>query len=73
MALYTMHKIHMVVYIRVSLAFCMVTKAKVAKRAKVPVSLPTVVVEKIERLRARLGYRSRNDEIRAVWRTWKLE
>jgi len=51
----------------------MVTKAKVAKRAKVPVSLPTVVVEKIERLRARLGYRSRNDEIRAVWRTWKLE
>ena len=42
----------------------MVTKAKVAKRATVPVSLPINVVEKLEELRARLGHRSRNDVIR---------
>lgn len=42
----------------------MVAEAKVVKRATVPVSLPMVVVEKIEKLRARLGYRSRNDVIR---------
>jgi len=46
----------------------MVSKAKVVKRATVPVSLPMVVVEKIERLRARLGYRSRNDVIREAIR-----
>jgi len=42
----------------------MVAEAKVVKRATVPVSLPTTVVKKIERIRARLGYRSRNDVIR---------
>lgn len=40
------------------------TEAKVVKRATVPVSLPKTVVKKLERLRARLGYRSRNDVIR---------
>lgn len=40
------------------------SKAKVVKRATVPVSLPIVVVQKIEKLRARLGYRSRNEVIR---------
>lgn len=44
--------------------FHIVSKAKVVKRATVPVSLPMVVVEKIEKLRARLGYRSRNEVIR---------
>jgi metal-responsive CopG/Arc/MetJ family transcriptional regulator len=39
-------------------------EAKVVKRATVPVSLPISVVKEIERLRARLGYRSRNDVIR---------
>jgi len=42
----------------------MVTEAKVAKRATVPVSLPISVVKKLEELRARLGHRSRNDVIR---------
>lgn len=42
----------------------MVSKAKVVKRATVPVSLPMVVVEKLEKLRVRLGYRSRNEVIR---------
>lgn len=42
----------------------MVAEAKVVKRATIPVSLPISVVKKIERLRARLGYRSRNDVIR---------
>lgn len=42
----------------------MVAKAKTVKRATIPVSLPKDVVGKIERLRARLGYRSRNDVIR---------
>jgi len=42
----------------------MVTEAEVVRRATVPVSLPMSVVEKIEELRARLGYRSRNDVIR---------
>ena len=48
--------------------FYIVSKAKVVKRATVPVSLPMVVVEKIEKLRARLGYRSRNDVIREAIR-----
>jgi len=43
---------------------CMVTEAEVVKRATIPVSLPISVVKKIEELRARLGYRSRNDVIR---------
>jgi len=42
----------------------MVTEAKVVKRMTVPVSLPPAVVEKIEKLRVRLGCRSRNDVIR---------
>jgi len=42
----------------------MVAEAKVVKRATLPVSLPISVVKEIERLRARLGYRSRNDVIR---------
>jgi len=46
----------------------MVAEAKVVKRATIPVSLPTSVVRKIERLRARLGYRSRNDVIREAIR-----
>ncbi len=39
-------------------------KAKVIKKATIPVSLPVSVVDKIEELRAKLGYRSRNDVIR---------
>jgi len=46
----------------------MVTEAKVVKRTTVPVSLPSAVVRKIEKLRARLGYRSRNDVIREAIR-----
>lgn len=46
----------------------MVTEAKVVKRATVPVSLPVSVVKKIEELRARLGYRSRNAVIREAIR-----
>ena len=46
----------------------MVAKAKVVKRATIPVSLPISVVKKIEELRARLGYRSRNDVIREAVR-----
>jgi len=46
----------------------MVAEAKVVKRATVPVSLPMDVVKKIEELRARLGYRSRNDVIREAIR-----
>jgi len=46
----------------------MVAEAKVVKRANVPVSLPVSVVEKIEKLRATLGYRSRNDVIREAIR-----
>ncbi len=42
----------------------MATQAKVVKRATVPVSLPIGIVKRIERLRSRLGYRSRNDVIR---------
>lgn len=42
----------------------MVVKAKAAKRATIPVSLPREVVKKIEGLRAKLGYRSRNQVIR---------
>lgn len=42
----------------------MVIEAKAAKRATIPVSLPRDVVEKIEALRAKLGYRSRNQVIR---------
>lgn len=46
----------------------MVAEAKVVKRATIPVSLPISVVKKIEELRARLGYRSRNDVIREAVR-----
>ncbi len=46
----------------------MVTEAEVVKRATIPVSLPISVVKKIEKLRARLGYRSRNDVIREAIR-----
>jgi metal-responsive CopG/Arc/MetJ family transcriptional regulator len=46
----------------------MVTEAKVVKTATVPVSLPIGVVKKLEELRARLGYRSRNDVIRGAIR-----
>jgi len=46
----------------------MVTEAKVVKRATVPVSVPMSVVKKIEELRARLGYRSRNAVIREAIR-----
>lgn len=46
----------------------MVAEAKVVKRATIPVSLPISVVKKIEKLRARLGYRSRNDVIREAVR-----
>jgi len=42
----------------------MASEAKVVKRATIPVSLPINIVEKIEELRAKLGYRSRNDVIR---------
>jgi len=42
----------------------MVTETKVIKRTTIPVSLPSNVVEKIEKLRIRLGYRSRNSVIR---------
>ena len=42
--------------------------AEVVKRATVPVSLPVSVVKKIEELRGRLGYRSRNDVIREAIR-----
>ena len=42
----------------------MVVKAKVVKRATIPVSIPMDVVEKIEGLRVKLGYRSRNQVIR---------
>lgn len=48
--------------------FCIVTEAKVVKRATVPVSLPISVVKKLEELRARLGYRSRNAVIREAIR-----
>lgn len=41
-----------------------VEETTVVKRATIPVSLPLSLVEKIERLRAKLGYRSRNDVIR---------
>ena len=46
----------------------MVVKAKGVKRATVPVSLPISVVKKIEELRGRLGYRSRNAVIREAIR-----
>lgn len=46
----------------------MVAEAKVVKRATIPVSLPISVVKKIEELRARLGYRSRNDVVREAVR-----
>jgi len=42
----------------------MASEAKVVKRATIPVSLPIYIVEKIEELRAKLGYRSRNEFIR---------
>lgn len=42
----------------------MTAEAKVFKRATIPVSLPMGIVEEIEELRARLGYRSRNAVIR---------
>ena len=51
----------------------MVTEAKVVKRATVPVSLPINVVKKLEELRARLGYRSRNDVIREAIRRFTEE
>jgi len=57
----------MVVY-GYTLGVCMVAEAKVVKRANVPVSLPVSVVKKIEKLRGRLGYRSRNDVIREAIR-----
>jgi metal-responsive CopG/Arc/MetJ family transcriptional regulator len=51
-----------------SFGVCMVAEAKVVKRATVPVSLPISVVKKIEELRGRLGYRSRNAVIREAIR-----
>ena len=42
----------------------MTVEARVVKRSTIPVSLPLSLVEKIEELRAKLGYRSRNDVIR---------
>jgi len=46
----------------------MAAETKVVKRATIPVSLPASTVEKIEELRAKLGYRSRNDIIREAIR-----
>lgn len=51
-------------YVDIRFGVCVVSEAKVVKRATVPVSLPMSVVEKLEGLRARLGYRSRNAVIR---------
>jgi len=51
-------------YVDIWFGACVVSEAKVVKRATVPVSLPMSVVEKLEGLRARLGYRSRNAVIR---------
>lgn len=55
-------------YAEYTFGVCMVAEAKVVKRATVPVSLPISVVKKIEELRGRLGYRSRNDVIREAIR-----
>ena len=55
-------------YTGILFGVCIVVKAKVVKRANVPVSLPVSVVENIEKLRATLGYRSRNDVIREAIR-----
>ena len=46
----------------------MVTEVRVVRRATLPVSLPMSVVEKVEELRARLGYRSRNEVVREALR-----
>ena len=53
-------------YVGIRFGVHMVSEGKVVKTATVPVSLPIGVVKKLEELRARLGYRSRNDVIRGA-------
>lgn len=55
-------------YVDIRFGARVVAEAKVVKRATIPVSLPISVVKKIEELRAKLGYRSRNDVVREAIR-----